>query len=68
LAVQDQVQVQFPKAGWHDRAASIALTAAATLLAGNAPRLAAERGLLIQSAAYTAARSGDRDVMRELTG
>jgi hypothetical protein len=57
------------KAGWHDRAASIALTAAASpLLAGNAPRLAAERGLLIQSAAYTAARSGDRDAMRELTG
>jgi hypothetical protein len=57
------------KAGWHDRAASIALTAATSpLLAGASPRLAAERGLLIQSAAYTAARAGDRDTMRELTG
>ena len=56
------------KAGWHDQAASIALTAAASpLLAGPVPRLAAERGLLIQSAAYTAARAGDRDRMRELT-
>jgi hypothetical protein len=57
------------KAGWHDQAASIALTAAASpLLAGKSPRLAAERGLLLQSAAYTAARAGDRDSMRELTG
>jgi transcriptional regulator with XRE-family HTH domain len=57
------------KAGWHDQAASIALSAAASpLLAGPNPRLAAERGLLIQSAAYTAARAGDRDGMRELTG
>jgi transcriptional regulator with XRE-family HTH domain len=56
------------KAGWHDQASSIALSAAASpLLAGKAPRLAAERGLLIQSAAYTAARAGDRDTMRELT-
>jgi transcriptional regulator with XRE-family HTH domain len=57
------------KAGWHDQAASIALAAAASpLLSDSAPRLAAERGLLIQSAAYTAARAGDRDTMRELTG
>lgn len=57
------------KAGWHDQAASIALTAAASPgLRGNDYRLAAERGLLIQSAAYTAARVGDRDGMRELTG
>jgi hypothetical protein len=57
------------KAGWHDQAASIALTAASgPLLAGRSARLAAERGLLIQSAAYTAARAGDRDTMRELTG
>jgi transcriptional regulator with XRE-family HTH domain len=57
------------KAGWHDQAASIALAAAASpLLAGPGARLAAERGLLIQSAAYTAARAGDRDTMRELTG
>jgi hypothetical protein len=57
------------KASWHDQAASIALTAAASpLLASTNPRLAAERGLLLQSAAYTAARAGDRDTMRELTG
>jgi transcriptional regulator with XRE-family HTH domain len=56
------------KAGWNDQAASIALTAAAAPgLAGDNPRLAAERGLLIQSAAYSAARAGDRDSMRELT-
>jgi hypothetical protein len=56
------------KAGWHEQASSIALSAAASpLLAGPGPRLAAERGLLIQSAAYTAARAGDRDGMRELT-
>jgi transcriptional regulator with XRE-family HTH domain len=57
------------KAGWHDQAASIALAAAASpLLAGPDARLTAERGLLIQSAAYTAVRAGDRDTMRELTG
>jgi transcriptional regulator with XRE-family HTH domain len=56
------------KAGWHGQAASIALAAAANpLLAGPGVRLAAERGLLIQSAAYTAARARDRDTMRELT-
>ena len=56
------------KAGWHEQASSIALSAAASpLLAGPGTRLAAERGLLIQSAAYTAARAGDRDGMRELT-
>ena len=56
------------KAGWHEQASSIALSAAASpLLAGPGARLAAERGLLIQSAAYTAARAGDRDGMRELT-
>jgi transcriptional regulator with XRE-family HTH domain len=57
------------KAGWNDQAASIALAAAADpRLAGDDPRRAAERGLLIQSAAYSAARAGDRDGMRELTG
>jgi Helix-turn-helix domain len=57
------------KAGWHDQTASIALAAASgPLLAGPGAQLAAERGLLIQSAAYTAARAGDRDTMRELTG
>jgi transcriptional regulator with XRE-family HTH domain len=56
------------KAGWHEQASSIALSAAASpLLAGLGPRLAAERGLLIQSAAYTAARAGDCDGMRDLT-
>jgi transcriptional regulator with XRE-family HTH domain len=56
------------KAGWHEQAASIALSAASSpLLAGESPRLTAERGLLVQSAAYTAARAGDRDGMRELT-
>jgi hypothetical protein len=56
------------KAGWREQAASIALAAAASpLLAGPSARLVAERGLLIQSAAYTAARAGDRDTMRELT-
>jgi transcriptional regulator with XRE-family HTH domain len=56
------------KAGWHTQATAIALTAAANpRLAGADPRLAAERGLLIQSAAYTAARARDRDGMRELT-
>lgn len=56
------------KAGWNDRAASIALAAAsAPGLTGDDPCLAAERGLLIQSAAYSAARAGDRDGMRELT-
>lgn len=57
------------KAGWHAQAASIALTAAADPgLRATDPRLAAERGLLIQSAAYTAARAADRHSMRELTG
>jgi transcriptional regulator with XRE-family HTH domain len=56
------------KAGWHDQAVSIALAAASSpLLSGTGVRLTAERGLLIQSAAYTAARAGDRDTMRELT-
>jgi transcriptional regulator with XRE-family HTH domain len=57
------------KAGWHAQAMSIALAAADHLgLRGPDRRLAAERGLLIQSAAYTAARCGDRARMRELTG
>jgi transcriptional regulator with XRE-family HTH domain len=57
------------KAGWHAQAMSIALTAVGHPgLRGDDQRLAAERGLLLQSAAYTAARSGDRDAMREMTG
>jgi transcriptional regulator with XRE-family HTH domain len=56
------------KAGWHDQALSIALQAAGhPALRGADPHLIAERGLLIQSAAYSAARSGDRAAMRELT-
>lgn len=56
------------KAGWHEQALSIAPEAAGDpQLKGNDPRLTAERGLLIQSAAYIVARSGDRDGMRELT-
>ncbi len=56
------------KAGWHSQAMSIALTAAAHPgLRGDDERLAAERGLLLQSAAYTAAWNGDTDGMREMT-
>ncbi|MEU7205463.1 XRE family transcriptional regulator [Streptomyces sp. NPDC045470] len=56
------------KAHWHDAALSVALDAAddpALRTAGR--RGAAQRGLLIQCAAYTAARNGDRDGMRDLT-
>jgi hypothetical protein len=42
------------KAGWYEQATSIALTAAPGL-AGSNPQATAERGLLIQSAAYSAA-------------
>jgi hypothetical protein len=53
------------RAGWHEPAMSIALAAAASPgLRGGDPRLAAERGLLLQCAAYTAARAGDRDQMQ----
>ncbi|WP_329425769.1 helix-turn-helix transcriptional regulator [Streptosporangium sp. NBC_01495] len=56
------------KAGWHAQAMTIALSAADHLdLRDGDPRRTAERGLLIQSAAYTAARCGDRAGMRELT-
>ncbi|RJL23965.1 helix-turn-helix domain-containing protein [Bailinhaonella thermotolerans] len=57
------------KAGWHDRAAEIALSAAVDpRLRGEGPRLKAQRGLLIMSAAYTAAKGQNRSGMRELTG
>ncbi|GGV54926.1 hypothetical protein GCM10010245_86910 [Streptomyces spectabilis] len=63
-----QLAVLARKAGWHDQALSIALTAADDPGLKEAGRNgAAERGLLIQSAAYTVARRGDRDGMRELT-
>jgi hypothetical protein len=56
------------RAGWYAQALSIALTAADVPGLRNGERAcAAERGLLIQSAAYTAARSGDRSGMRQLT-
>ncbi|MFD4480422.1 helix-turn-helix domain-containing protein [Streptomyces sp. NPDC058471] len=63
-----QLAVLARKAGWHDQALSIALTAADDPALRDAGRDgAAERGLLIQSAAYTVARRGDRSGMRELT-
>ncbi|WP_049581031.1 hypothetical protein [Streptomyces sp. SBT349] len=54
------------RAGWHREAMTIALTAAdhPDLRNLGAPGNA-ERGLLIQSAAYTAARAGDQQGMRE---
>lgn len=56
------------KAGWHDQALTIALTAAGDdRLRTAGPGGIAQRGLLIQSAAYTVARSGDRAGMRQLT-
>ena len=56
------------KAGWHEQASCIAhVHRGEPAAAGPGPRLTAERGLLIHSAAYTAARAGDRDTMRELT-
>ncbi|MGA5131984.1 helix-turn-helix domain-containing protein [Streptomyces olivoreticuli] len=63
-----QLAVLARKAEWHEQAMSIALTAAdhPGLRAGG-PDHAAERGLLIQSAAYTAAKAGDAAGMRELT-
>lgn len=63
-----QLAVLARKAGWHQEALSIALSAADRPELRGAGRIgAAERGLLIQSAAYTLARRGDRDGMRELT-
>jgi transcriptional regulator with XRE-family HTH domain len=56
------------KAGWHDRAAEIALSAADDpRLRGDDHTLKAQRGLLIMSAAYTAAKSKDRSGMDDLT-
>jgi hypothetical protein len=56
------------KAGWRDQALSIALAAADHPdLASNSAAHLAERGLLIQSAAYTAARNNDQQGMRALT-
>ncbi|MFD7239424.1 helix-turn-helix domain-containing protein [Streptomyces syringium] len=64
-----QLAVLARKADWLEQALSIALAAADhPALRGGEPALAAQRGLLIQSAAYTAARAGDAAGMRELTG
>ncbi|MFE7134775.1 XRE family transcriptional regulator [Streptomyces sp. NPDC057638] len=63
-----QLAVLARRAGWHDEALSIALSAADDRDLRNAGRAGnALRGLLVQSAAYTAARGGDREGMRELT-
>jgi len=63
-----QLAVLARKAGWHDQALSIALSAADHPdLRGTGRAGAAVRGLLVQSASYTLARRGDRDGMRELT-
>ncbi|MFI0421216.1 hypothetical protein [Spongiactinospora sp. 9N601] len=65
-----QMAVLARKAGWHEQAMTIALNAAdhPALTDATDLRYAAERGLLLQSAAYTAARAGDAAGMRELTG
>ncbi|WUI04256.1 hypothetical protein OHR68_21455 [Spirillospora sp. NBC_00431] len=56
------------RAGWRTQAAQIALDMAEDeMLRGRDPTLTAERGLLVMSAAYTAAHDGDRSGMRQLT-
>lgn len=56
------------RAGRHAEATQIVLRAAGhDDLQGPAPALTAERGLLVMSAAYTAAHTGDQSGMRELT-
>lgn len=63
-----QLAVLARKAGWHDQALSIAISAADHPdLRGIGRVGTAVRGLLVQSASYTLARRGDRDGMRELT-
>ncbi|MFI6528243.1 XRE family transcriptional regulator [Streptomyces uncialis] len=63
-----QLAVLARKAGRHQVALSIAMTAADHADLRSAGRAgAALRGLLVQSASYTLARRGDRDGMRELT-
>ncbi|MFE7133532.1 helix-turn-helix domain-containing protein [Streptomyces sp. NPDC057638] len=63
-----QLAVLARSAGWHPEALSIALTAADDpALREAGPAGTALKGLLVQSAAYTQARCGDRDGMRELT-
>ncbi|MFD7919682.1 XRE family transcriptional regulator [Streptomyces sp. NPDC059740] len=63
-----QAAVLARKAGQHDQALALALSAADRPDLRRAGRAGtALRGLLIQSAAYTLTRCGDRDGMRELT-
>lgn len=63
-----QLAVLARKAGWYEQGMSIALSAADHPgLRTCHPTHAAERGLLVQCAAYTAARAGDVSGMRELT-
>ncbi|MBL1115412.1 helix-turn-helix transcriptional regulator [Streptomyces sp. 110] len=63
-----QLAVLARRAGWNDQAMTIALSAAdAPALRDAGPDGAAARGLLIQSAAYTAARDHDQTGMRKLT-
>ncbi|MGW3428904.1 helix-turn-helix domain-containing protein [Streptomyces melanosporofaciens] len=63
-----QLAVLARRAGWTDQAMTIALCAAdAPALRSAGPEGAAARGLLIQSAAYTAARDRDQTGMRKLT-
>lgn len=64
-----QLAVLVRRAGLYDQALTIAVTAADTLALGRSgPSQTAVRGLLVQSAAYTAAKAGDTAAMRELTG
>ncbi|WP_246573586.1 hypothetical protein [Kineosporia corallincola] len=63
-----QMAVLARRSGWTDQAMSIALTAAADPGLRRAGREGtAMRGLLVQSAAYTVAKTGDGPGMRELT-
>lgn len=63
-----QLAVLARRAGWTDQAMAIALSAAdAPALRAAGPDGTAARGLLIQSAAYTAARDRDQAGMRKLT-
>jgi len=56
------------RAGWHSQAMQIALHAADQPgLRDGLAEHTAERGLLIQSASYSAAKRGDQSAMRELT-
>ncbi len=63
-----QLAVLARKAGWQDQALTLALNAAESPELREVGRSGtALRGLLVQSAAYTAAWKGDPDGMRELT-